>query len=559
MAPTDEDLHSLARDGVSTDTDGGSDWENTSGADADGKTPGAANIGGARAMSFAEETHIDIDRTPEFEPVVAPQLPPGVSILDGVLIESEGEDEVSQPAPAVLSPLSPPVGAALIDFDDVTAPPLFSDTVRLTDRYAALGVIFEGPRGNDGGAILNEAGGFGISGHSSPNFLAFNSTATLDDGGTAKGPETLRFDPSVRSVNIIAARGHSAGGEMILEAFDASNMLVDSAAITLSNVMSPIRVSGSRIARVVISSTAESFVLDDLTFSRNGEYPTTWDAYLGTDPSATELIFEDLTETSCDPGGLNYGTTYYWRVIAKNQFGQSTGPNEGSWSFTTESRDGPLTIGLDAVHATGEMWVNSLGESPDFEKMRDELRAADFTLEILYDFTPASLGACDAIFIRQAAFTSNVFTAVEIANIHNYVASGGGLLAIAEGGFSTSRTVDNFNTLLRPYGIRVHTDPSQGNGRRVTGFIPHQVTDGITAVELNYHRRLASIAAPAIDLTLGSDEDDILAAVDGGRSGNTVIMSDSSTFGYPGDDTNLYRVDNLKLLMNVASYLTVNP
>jgi hypothetical protein len=45
----------------------------------------------------------------------------------------------------------------------------------LRDRYVALGVTFDGPDVKDGGAILDECSSYNVSGHSSPNFLAFDT------------------------------------------------------------------------------------------------------------------------------------------------------------------------------------------------------------------------------------------------------------------------------------------------------------------------------------------------------------------------------------------------
>ena len=66
--------------------------------------------------------------------------------------------------------------------------------------------------------------------------------------------------------------------------------------------------------------------------------PTTWDVYFGTDPNALELICQDLRKPTCDPTPeldetLLYNMTYYWQVVAKNEYGETQGPR---WSFTTE-------------------------------------------------------------------------------------------------------------------------------------------------------------------------------------------------------------------------------
>jgi hypothetical protein len=100
--------------------------------------------------------------------------------------------------------------ANIIDFDDASAPCNFSLTTAVREQYATRGVHFDGPAALDGGAILDECGSFGVSGHSSPNFIAFNTGATLMDGGKPRGPQTIRFDFPLSSVRILA--GHASAG-----------------------------------------------------------------------------------------------------------------------------------------------------------------------------------------------------------------------------------------------------------------------------------------------------------------------------------------------------------
>ncbi|MCH8880031.1 MAG: hypothetical protein IID34_09125 [Planctomycetes bacterium] len=184
-------------------------------------------------------------------------------VLQGKILKAEPpHTEMPSRRAAALPP-----GAVLIDFDDVFAPCSFSNTVHLTDAYAPQGILFDGPGGNDGGAILHECGNFGVSGHSFPNFLAFNANAILMDGGIAQDPETLHFDFPVSQVEIYAGAGFDGVGEQInLEAFDVANSLIDSDTITLSPTMSPLNVSGIGIVKAVVTSVASAFVLDDLSF-----------------------------------------------------------------------------------------------------------------------------------------------------------------------------------------------------------------------------------------------------------------------------------------------------
>jgi hypothetical protein len=215
------------------------------------------------------------------------------------------------------------------------------------------------------------------------------------------------------------------------------------------------------------------------------------------------------------------------------------------------------TIGLDAVHGYS---TESLGTGTWYGEMRNQLQGFGYTLAILQDFSPQSLAACDAIFVSQARESAQMFSTTDISNIQSYVQSGKGLLAIAEAGYSSNATVFNFNTLIAPYGVTVNSAETSPDGYIVSGFVPHPLTTGVSSVGIDYQRRLISITYPALDLTLGSGESDILAALGGnGSSGNVVIMSDPAPFGHPGDDTNLYQRDNLRLLMNVAAYTTDVP
>jgi len=67
----------------------------------------------------------------------------------------------------------------------------------------------------------------------------------------------------------------------------------------------------------------------------------TYDIYFGT--STTPLLVKsDHTSTTYNPRTLDFGTTYYWKIVAKDGKG---GVTEGPvWSFTTESISGSLYI-----------------------------------------------------------------------------------------------------------------------------------------------------------------------------------------------------------------------
>ena len=153
-----------------------------------------------------------------------------------------------------------------IDFDDGTQPCNFDQTVALTTEYSGLGVVFSGPGGNDGGAILDQCGNFGVSGYSPPNFLAFNVNSGLSNGGIPRGPETLTFSVAVDTVAINA--GHDLAGTITLECFDAGAASVGSQSITGASALQPLSVTASgQIAYCVLSFPGSVAVFDDLTYN----------------------------------------------------------------------------------------------------------------------------------------------------------------------------------------------------------------------------------------------------------------------------------------------------
>jgi len=63
-----------------------------------------------------------------------------------------------------------------------------------------------------------------------------------------------------------------------------------------------------------------------------------YDVYFGTS-SSPSLVSNDQTATSYDPGELSNSTTYYWKIIAKDDF--SNGTEGPVWSFTAIENHAP--------------------------------------------------------------------------------------------------------------------------------------------------------------------------------------------------------------------------
>ena len=179
-------------------------------------------------------------------------------------ITSYGAPYMQVAPDSVITP--PPEGATVIDFDANSEPCQFAFTMALGEEFAGLGVHFAGPNSNDGGGILDECGGFSVTGHSSPNFLAFNiSSGGFSGGGNAVGPETISFDFPVTHVQ--ANVGQDTSGTIVLEAYDSGAVLVDSASIGGSGALATLVLQAPDIRSVVVTFSGTLMVLDDLAFT----------------------------------------------------------------------------------------------------------------------------------------------------------------------------------------------------------------------------------------------------------------------------------------------------
>ena len=162
--------------------------------------------------------------------------------------------------------------AAVITFDGAPAPATLGDAQAVTTQYSAQGVTFSGT-----GAVLNATSDFMVTGYSGNNFLGYNSQAFIDFNGSAsvsQAFDVLTFASPLTSVSFLAGSGLSpaSGRTLSVRAFDASNMLVDSSAVTLGSMLQSVGVSGMGITRVEFDVDLEfvdeegvAFVIDDVT------------------------------------------------------------------------------------------------------------------------------------------------------------------------------------------------------------------------------------------------------------------------------------------------------
>jgi Secretion system C-terminal sorting domain len=222
--------------------------------------------------------------------------------IAGVQTEVQTGTAVPATAHDHAAPIVTELDEVLVDFDDLDAPGLFSQAEALTTEYTDQGVTFEGM-----GEVLHEDSNFGVTGHSYPNFLAFNT------GAAVPGPETMIFEPPISSLSLIA--GSTNAGTITLDAYDASGNLVDSNSITGNDALATMTVESGEIVTAVISFTGTWLVVDDLLFEQDlTPDPVEFDLYPTTvviPPNGGSVVY-DAQLVSNIPGtytGLRY-TTY---------------------------------------------------------------------------------------------------------------------------------------------------------------------------------------------------------------------------------------------------------
>jgi hypothetical protein len=195
--------------------------------------------------------------------LLALSSPASAGVRNGVDVPGESPGSpVGEPRVIV----APPVGATVINFDDLTAPCLFLDSSGpLTSHYSNLGVNFSGPAAGSGGVVLNECGGFGVTGQSSPNFLAFNTLAlgSLPGAGSPIGPETISFVAPVDSVQINV--GSADAGTVTLTCFVGA-VLAGTTTVSATGSLSTLSLHGHRITNCTLAFTGTALVADDLAF-----------------------------------------------------------------------------------------------------------------------------------------------------------------------------------------------------------------------------------------------------------------------------------------------------
>jgi hypothetical protein len=168
---------------------------------------------------------------------------------------------------AVAPPTDDITPQGLVNFDGVGAPCLFQDTTALK---AFDGVTFKGTGDvRNGGAILNECSDFGVTGHSSPNFLAFNCDAVMSDGGSPRLPETILLPGEFTNVSLKVGRFDPPFGK-ILKLIGKGSLGKEVHVVTLDNPMQTVTFTVP-VHKIKLKSAKKTdpvcrVVVDDLSF-----------------------------------------------------------------------------------------------------------------------------------------------------------------------------------------------------------------------------------------------------------------------------------------------------
>lgn len=218
--------------------------------------------------------------------------------------------------------------------------------------------------------------------------------------------------------------------------------------------------------------------------------------------------------------------------------------------FVTGAR--PVSA-LDLLFDESHAQFVSMASEPAFAAALDLLTGAGHTISVL----PGSPGAITPdTLVGVDVFVTGIVGAnyqpSELAALHDFVSSGGGLFVNHGAGLSSDNFVPTVNQLLSPSGIVLSTDELFPGGVVVTGLVAHPVTEGLTSIGLDYVRTIASVGSPGVDLTTGGPE--VFAAAEVG-SGRVVVLTDETCFTLAaGGDYELDDLDNTALLFNLFEY-----
>jgi hypothetical protein len=117
------------------------------------------------------------------------------------------------------------------------------------------------------GSVLNQCGNFSVTGHSAPNFLAWNCGTSNFDGSKPALPAEIKFIDPVSSVSINVGSHTDAGETSKLIAYDVRLNRIAITSTTLTSSLKKLTVTATGIKTVRLTGPCV-MVADDLTVKR---------------------------------------------------------------------------------------------------------------------------------------------------------------------------------------------------------------------------------------------------------------------------------------------------
>ena len=116
------------------------------------------------------------------------------------------------------------------------------------------------------GAVLDECSNFTVTGHSAPNFLAWNCNTSNNDGSIPALPEAIYFPRRVSEVMMNVGSSSGAGSTSYLIAYNAASAIIAFDQVTLTPALQTLYVQGAGIQFVVLTGPCK-MVADDIIYN----------------------------------------------------------------------------------------------------------------------------------------------------------------------------------------------------------------------------------------------------------------------------------------------------
>jgi len=139
------------------------------------------------------------------------------------------------------------------------------------------------------------------------------------------------------------------------------------------------------------------------------------------------------------------------------------------------------------------------------------------------------------------------FLPSEIADIKDWVESGGALIVIPDGGWPWT-----INTLLAPYGVQM--SGRFGGYGTTTDIVSHPITQWVKEIYVNWVQDIL-VKSPSTCLAWVTEYSERYAFLSAAESGEVVVLSDSNIM----DNNGLGMADNMQLMLSIFNWLIIKP